>query len=146
MNFRRRLAQEPIAFQLAPIIDVVMFLLTFFLLTWNLARYEADLEVKLPTAHNAKEPKQLPGEVVINIRQDGTVTLNKRNLNSAELEEILRGIVKAYPDQSAVLRADANTNYKDVVKVLDVCRAADLWNIAFATAKSDPNSATPAAP
>jgi biopolymer transport protein ExbD len=142
MNFRRRLAQEPIAFQLAPIIDVVMFLLTFFLLTWNLARYEADLEVKLPTAQHARDPKLVPGgEVIINIRQDGAVTLNRRNLTLPELEEILGGIVKEYPDQSAVLRADENTNYKDVVKVLDVCRSADLWNIAFATAK--PEQSTP---
>jgi biopolymer transport protein ExbD len=94
------------------------------------------LDVKLPTAKNAAEPKRLPGEVVINVRQDGTVTLNKRTLNRAELEEILRGIVKAYPDQAVILRADEATSYKEVIKVLDACRAADLWNIAFATAKS----------
>jgi biopolymer transport protein ExbD len=138
MNFRRRLtAQEPIAFQLAPIIDVVMFLLCFFLLTWNLARYEYDLDIKLPTARQAKEPKQLPGEIVLNIHQDGNISLNHRILTSPELEEILRGIVKISPDQSVVLRADEATSYKDVVKVLDVCRRADLWNIAFATARPD---------
>ncbi len=78
MNFRRRLVQEPISFQLAPFIDVVMFLLCFFLLTWNIARYETDLKVKIPSASHGKEPKRLPGEAIVNVRQDGSVTLQGR--------------------------------------------------------------------
>jgi len=46
MNLRRRINQDPIQLQLAPMIDVILFLLCFFLLTWNLARYEQDLEVR----------------------------------------------------------------------------------------------------
>ena len=65
MNLRRHIKQEPIQLQLAPMIDVIMFLLCFFLLTWNLARYEQDLDVKVPVARNGVPPKQLPGEVII---------------------------------------------------------------------------------
>lgn len=137
MNFRRRLVQEPISFQLAPFIDVTMFLLCFFLLTWNLARYETDLQVKIPAASHGKEPQRLPGEAIVNVRQDGSVTLQGRTVTYTELEEVLRGIVKAYPDQVLVLRADEKANYKNIVKVLDAARAADLWNIAFATSPPD---------
>ncbi len=138
MNFRRRLpASEPLGFQLAPIIDVVMFLLCFFLLTWNMARYESDLNVKLPTAQHSREPNRSPDEIVLNLHQDGTVTLNHRTLSYSELEEILREMVKISSDQAVILRADESTSYKEVVKVLDVCRAVDLWNIAFATARPD---------
>ncbi len=138
MNFRRRLTQEPIALQLAPMIDVVLFLLTFFLLTWNLARYEADLEVNLPKAKEAKDPQRLPGEVIINVRKDGVITLNRREVPIPELLEILKGISKQYPDQAVILRADEETNYRYIVGVLDTCRGANLWNIAFATAKPQP--------
>ena len=71
MNLRRRINQDPIQLQLAPMIDVILFLLCFFLLTWNLARYEQDIEVKVPVARNGTPPKELPGEVIINLKSDG---------------------------------------------------------------------------
>lgn len=141
MNFRRRIVQEPISFQLAPFIDVVMFLLCFFLLTWNISQYENDLQVKVPTAQNGKEPKRLPGEAIVNVRKDGTVILQGRTVSYNELQEVLGGLVKAYPDQVLVLRADGGVDYKHVVKVLDICRSADLWNIAFATSPPEASSA-----
>jgi len=37
---------------IAPIVNVVLLLLCFFLLTWNLSRYEQDIAVKVPTARH----------------------------------------------------------------------------------------------
>jgi biopolymer transport protein ExbD len=137
MNLRRRINQEPIQFQLAPMIDVVMFLLCFFLLTWNLARYEQDLEVKVPVARNGTPPKQLPGEVIINLKTDGTVELERAPLTVAQLQQKLTAIAQVYPDQAVVLRGAEDVEYKHVVEVLDACRAAKLTNIAFATNRPD---------
>ena len=131
MNLRRRIAQEPIQLQLAPMIDVIMFLLCFFLLTWNLARYEQDLSVKVPVAKNGEQPKTLPGEVIINLRSDGTVELERATLTLVQLEQKLSDIAKVYPDQAVVLRGAENVEYKYVVQVLDSCRAAKLTNIFF---------------
>ncbi len=139
MNLRRRVVQEPIQFQLAPMIDVVMFLLCFFLLTWNLARYEQDLEVKVPVAKNGKEPARLPGEIIINLRQDGTVELERSTLSLAQLQDKLTAISQVYPDQAVILRGAEDVAYKHVVEVLDACRAAKLTNIAFATNRPDKN-------
>jgi biopolymer transport protein ExbD len=133
MNLRRRIKQEPIQLQLAPMIDVIMFLLCFFLLTWNLARYEQDLEVKVPVARNGQPPKQLPGEVIINLKSDGSVELERAVLTLKQLEQKLSEIQQVYPDQAVVLRGSENVEYKYVVQVLDACRAAKLTNIAFAT-------------
>ncbi|CAI9085421.1 biopolymer transporter ExbD [Candidatus Methylacidiphilum fumarolicum] len=140
MNFRKRVGVEQIGLQLAPMIDVILFLLSFFLLTWNLARYEADLEVKIPKAKNGELPKRLPGEVIINITKDGQVNLNHRVVSAKELEEIIRGVIQQYPDQAIIIRADEETSYKEVIKVLDVCRAVNAWNIAFATNRPDMTS------
>lgn len=134
MNFRSQNRAEPIAFQLAPMIDVILFLLTFFLLTWNLARYETDLDVRVPTAKQGKPPERLPGEIVLNVRQDGQVILNRRTVTCEELVKILSDIVAQFPNQAVILRADEKAEYRHVVAVLDVCRAADIWNVAFATA------------
>ena len=133
MNLRRRINQEPIQLQLAPMIDVILFLLCFFLLTWNLARYEQDLEVKVPVARNGTPPKELPGEVIINLKSDGSVELERTTLSLADLQQKLSAIEEVYPEQAVVLRGAENVEYKYVVQVLDACRAAKLTNIAFAT-------------
>jgi biopolymer transport protein ExbD len=133
MNLRRRINQDPIQLQLAPMIDVILFLLCFFLLTWNLARYEEDLAVKVPTAKNGEQPKQLPGEIIINLRQDGTVELERAPLSFDQLQQKLTAISDVYPEQPVILRGADEVPYKWVVKVLDVCRAARLTNIFFAT-------------
>jgi biopolymer transport protein ExbD len=143
MNLRRRINQDPIQLQLAPMIDVILFLLCFFLLTWNLARYEQDLEVKVPEARNGTPPKELPGEVIVNLKSDGSVELERRVLSLKELTDKLAAIGVVYPDQAVVLRGAENVEYKYVVKVLDACRAAKLTNIAFATNRPDTKDAAP---
>src|ERR1019366_2538105 len=112
MNLRRRINQDPIQLQLAPMIDVILFLLCFFLLTWNLARYEQDIEVKVPVARNGTPPKQLPGEVIINLRSDGSVELERATLTLAQLQQKLTDISQVYPDQAVVLRGAENAEYK----------------------------------
>jgi biopolymer transport protein ExbD len=131
MNLRRRLAQEPIQLQLAPMIDVIMFLLCFFLLTWNLSRYEQDIAVKVPTARNGEAPKNLPGEIILNLRKDGSVELERSTVTIPELQAKLAQISQVYPDQPVILRGAEEVPYKFVVKVLDTCRAAKLTNIFF---------------
>ncbi len=140
MNFRSRIQFDPIALQLAPMIDVILFLLTFFLLTWNVARYETELDVRVPTARQGQEPKRLPGEIILNVTKEGRVILNRRAVSGEELLSILRQIVGQFPNQAVILRADEEASYKYVIAVLDVCRAADIWNVAFATA---PQGETP---
>ncbi len=139
MNLRRRISQDPIQLQLAPMIDVILFLLCFFLLTWNLARYEQDLEVKVPAARNGAAPKGLPGEVIINVKSDGSVELERRVLSVPQLKDKLSAIAQVYPDQAVVVRAAEDVEYKYVVKVLDACAGAKLININFATNRPDKN-------
>src|ERR1700761_2923967 len=112
MNLRRRINQEPIPLQLAPMIDVILFLLCFFLLTWNLARYEQDLQVKVPEARNGAPPKGLPGEVIINLKSDGSVELERRILTIKELQEKLAAIGSVDKDQPVVLRGAEDVEYK----------------------------------
>ncbi len=143
MNFRSRVHADPIGLQLAPMIDVILFLLTFFLLTWNVARYETELDVRVPTAKQGESPKRLPGEIVLNVKADGRVVLNRREVSHDELLSILKQIVGQFPNQAVILRADESASYKHVIAILDVCRAADIWNVAFATAVDEPQASVP---
>ena len=55
MNLQKHIRNESMMLQLAPFIDVILFLLTFFLLTWNISRYEAELSVSLPVAERSSK-------------------------------------------------------------------------------------------
>ena len=137
MNFRAHVHPERVAFQIAPMVDILLFLLVFFMLTWNFSRNEAELDVKVPAAREGRETRRPAGEVILNVKKDGSVVMNRRVMSSDELKETLTRIAKLYPDQPVVLRGDENVNYRYVVDALDICRAANIWNVAFATSKPE---------
>ena len=135
MNLRRHATPQHPGIQLAPLVDVLLLLLIFFLMTWNAARNENELDVKVPKASAAKEKTAPIGDIVVNVKADGNVVVNRRTLNSAELTEMLKGLVQLYPDQAVVIRGDESGAYKNIVSVLNVCSEAGVTNVAFATAK-----------
>jgi biopolymer transport protein ExbD len=137
MNFRAHVYPERITFQIAPMVDILLFLLVFFILTWNFSRNEAELDVKVPAAQEGKESRRPAGEVILNVKKDGAIVMNRRPMLPDELLETLTRIAKLYPDQAVVLRGDENVDYRYVVDVLDICRAANIWNVAFATSKPE---------
>jgi biopolymer transport protein ExbD len=135
MNFRGSISPPPPSVQIAPMVDIVFLLLIFFLVTWNFSRNETELEVKVPKAREGKETRRAVGEVILNVKADGTILMNRRTMDSQALMETLTKIVSLYPDQAVILRADENTDYRHVVDVLDACRRANIWNVAFATSR-----------
>jgi len=137
VNFRTQAAPERIFFQIAPLVDILLFLLVFFIMTWNFARNEAELDVKVPAAREGKENKRPVGEVILNVKRDGSIMMNRRVMTPDELQQTLARIAELYPDQAVILRGDQNVDYKYVVDVLDICRAANIWNVAFATSKPE---------
>jgi len=135
MNLRRHAIPQHPGIQLAPLVDVLLLLLIFFLMTWNAARNENELDVKVPKASSAKEKTAPIGDVVVNVKADGNVVVNRRVLGPAELTEMLKNLVQLYPDQAVVIRGDETGAYKNVVGVLNICSEAGVTNVAFATAK-----------
>ena len=115
--------------------DVLLLLLIFFLVSWNAARNENELDVKVPKAAAAKEKSAPPGDVVVNVKADGNVVVNRRTLSEAELSELLKGLVQLNPEQAVVIRGDEAGAYKNIVGVLNICSEAGVSNVAFATAK-----------
>lgn len=135
MNLRGRAPLHHPGIQLAPLVDVLLLLLIFFLLTWNAARNENELDVKVPKASAAKEKGAPVGDVVVNVKADGDVVVNRRTLNSAELTDLLKSLVQLNPEQAVVIRGDEAGAYKNIIGVLNVCTQAGITNVAFATAK-----------
>ena len=136
MNFRPKSAPPPVlGFQVTPMIDVFCCLLIFFIVTYNFSRAETALEVKVPTAKEGKESQRPISQCILNVTADGSVILNRQTLNREQLRAKLKQLSDLYPDQAVILRGDEKVPYNYVVGVLDTCREANIWNVAFATAK-----------
>jgi biopolymer transport protein ExbD len=135
MNLRSRATSQHPGIQLAPLVDVLLLLLIFFLLTWNAARNENELDVKIPKASAAKERSAPIGDVIVNVKADGNVIVNHRTLTSQELADLLKGLVQLSAEQAVVIRGDEAGAYKNIVNVLNICSEAGVTNVAFATAK-----------
>jgi biopolymer transport protein ExbD len=138
MKFRRRSKSVSMGFQLAPMIDIMFLLLCFFISAQIYAQWETEIDITLPTAITGDMPDRLPSEIIVNIRRDGTTVVNRRELDKQELSDLLTRIVALYPGQPVLIRADLETPYEHVIRALDMCREADIWNISFATAAEEP--------
>ncbi|MDB6153313.1 MAG: exbD [Chthoniobacteraceae bacterium] len=134
MKFRTRAAPHIIGFQIAPMVDILLVLMCFFIVTWNFARKEMELDVKVPAAESGKESVAVMNQTVLNVRADGTVVWDRKPIAAADLRARLNKLSTLYPDYAIILRGDLKTKYEDIVAVLDVCREAKIWNVAFATA------------
>jgi len=135
MNLRGHAQFHHPGIQLAPLVDVLLLLLIFFLLTWNAARNENELDVKVPKASAAKEKSAPVGDVVVNVKADGNVVVNRRTLSTAELTDLLKSLVALNSEQAVIIRGDEAGAYKNIIGVLNICTEAGITNVAFATAK-----------
>jgi len=136
MNFRGKYSAEHPGFQIAPMIDVIFILLSFFIASQIFSQWETEIDIKLPTAETGNIPERLPGEIIINILQNGTVKVNRQTLDEQELTVLFKRIVKLFPGQPVLIRGHKATAYENVIGVLDLCRQSDIWNISFATSAS----------
>ena len=137
MKFRTRHAPNVIGFQIAPMVDILLVLLCFFIITWSFARKEMELDVKVPAAQSAKESNPVINQTVLNVKEDGSVVWNRKLTSLEELSTRLKQLANLYPDYGIILRGDERADYKNIVNVLDVCREANIWNVAFATGKAE---------
>lgn len=114
-------------------IDVVFLLLSFFMTSQIFAQWETEIDITLPTAETGQIPERLPGEIIINIRADGELIVNAQLVTEEQLGSMLARVADLFPGQPVLIRADRKTEYEHVIRVLDLCRQSDIWNISFAT-------------
>ena len=124
-------------FQIAPMVDVLLVLLCFFILTWNFARKEMELSVKVPTAEHGEEPVLDVNQTVLNLKADGSLVMNTKPITYEKLGDRMAELARINPDYAIILRGDEEVPYKYVAKVLDVCRGSGIWNVAFPVTKPE---------
>ena len=123
-------------------IDVVFLLLIFFIVTWKFSRDEVDLNVSVPTAENGENTQRPLGEIIVNVRENGIITIDGQEYAEDDLRTRLNSIAEAYKDaetgksrQPIRIRGAGKVDYERVLEVVDLCKEAGIWNISFSGRK-----------
>ena len=120
---------------LMPLVDVVFLLLIFFLAATTFANEEVELDLRLPEAKSGEGGKA-DRELIINVAQDGTLTMGGRAVSLEALRQKLASAVRRNKDQSVLVRGDQAAQFGVGVQVLDTCRLAKVKKVNFAALPS----------
>jgi len=133
MNFRGKAADStPLVFHVTPFVDILLVLIAFFVLTWSIRQAESDINISLPKAQHGEPERTNATQVIVNIRADGQIVVNQRQLAEEDFKGLLATLVEQNPNQLVVIRADQATGYQDILRVLDLARGQNVANIGFA--------------
>ena len=134
MNFRRGIAREEPEINLIPMIDVLLVILIFLMITTTYSKF-AGLEINLPTA-DAQAQKQEPSEINVVVTLAGDVLVNKVPVAGGDVEAIGAALKRAAGDAKepvVIINADAKSNFQRVVDVMQAAQQGGLSHISFAT-------------
>ena len=134
MNFQRFQAREPLEMNLIPLIDVLLVILIFLMITTTYSKY-AELQINLPTA-DAQKQLERPNEINITVNASGQYTINRKPLvfrDVAALSDEMRRAAGELKDPVVVINADANATHQSVIHIMEASRMAGYGHITFAT-------------
>jgi biopolymer transport protein ExbD len=125
-------------FQIAPMIDVLLVLLIFFMsiATSSVARYDPGIQV--PVASDASKKDDSEGELVFNLSwkpadEKVLVTFEERVVIPAETISVLAARKKADSKVRVLVRADADTPVRHIGEIVKVAADAGIVDVTFAT-------------
>jgi len=134
MNFQRGRDHDVPEINLIPLIDVLLVIIIFLMLTTTYAKFSG-LEINLPTADASKQAEQ-PNEVNVAVTAAGQVLINKTPLADGDVKTISEALRRAAGDATEpviVINADAKATHQSVVDVMQAAQAAGYSHISFAT-------------
>jgi len=134
VNFQRGREREPLEINLVPMIDVMLVILIFLMITTTYSKY-TELQINLPTADVAKQPER-PNEVSVLINARGEYVINRTPVNFSNVEQFSAALKAAAADAKepiVVISADAKASHESVVRVMWAAQAAGLARITFTT-------------
>lgn len=138
MDFHRnKRSRTPVEINLIPMIDVVLVLLIFFIVTTTFT-HETGININLPEAKG--EPAATDGKIItLLIDRQGdyfiSTTENEsgQKLDSDSLKQELATIMGNNPQTPFIISADGKTPHQAVIKALDIASQVGFKHIAFAT-------------
>jgi biopolymer transport protein ExbD len=135
VNFQRGREKEPLEINLVPLIDVMMVILIFLMITTTYSKY-TELQINLPTADAEKQPER-PSEIAVLVNAQGQYLVNKQAVAFRSVEQLADELRRAggagAREPVVVISADAAATHQSVIRVMEAARIAGLSQITFTT-------------
>ena len=133
-TFRSRRRDVP-EINVASLVDVVLLLLLFFMLSTTFNR-PTELQIELPevTQKTTTNEQSTPPSINVKLDQHGHCFINQQTIKTptaTNLEPLLRQLSANRSDIPVEIEADARTPHQAVITVMDAARRAGLLQIAF---------------
>ena len=134
MDFQRGKEKEPLEINLVPLIDVMMVILIFLMITTTYSKY-TELQINLPSA-DAEKQLERSNEIPILVNAQGQYVINRVPVayrNVEQLADELRRAGASLKEPIVVISADAAATHQSVVRIMEAARLAGLSQITFTT-------------
>jgi biopolymer transport protein ExbD len=146
MKLRPRRMEEP-EINVTSLIDVVLLLVVFFMLSTNFSA-EGRLRIRLPQAATVPTQQQPAEPLVVTVSATGSYLVNGRELINASPDTLRQALLKmAVGDARNVpvtIRADGRATHQSVVTAMDVLASLGFSQMNLATIKAQPGGEAPA--
>ncbi len=126
-----RVEKEPVV-MIIPMIDIMLFLLVFFMISTIYMVQANTLPVNLPAAAAARRETR-PRIVAITVQADGTIQYEREAVRPPELSPHVRQALAGDKETIFVLRGDKQATYENIVAVLDVLKQCGARHVSIAT-------------
>jgi biopolymer transport protein ExbD len=134
VNFQRGKEKEPLEINLVPMIDVMLVILIFLMVSTTYSKY-TELQINLPSAQ-AERQAERPNEVTVLVNAQGQYVVNKAAVPFKSVEQLadeLRRAGAPLKEPVVVITADAAATHQSVIRVMEAARLAGLSQITFTT-------------
>ena len=135
MDFRRGRAREALEINLIPLIDVLLVIIIFLMLTTTYSKFSG-LDINLPTS-DAPPAQTQPSEIDVAVTASGDVLINRTPIGGHDVTALSEALHRLTPDSGkapvVVINADAKANFQAVVDVMQAAQKAGLPAVSFAT-------------
>ncbi len=115
-----------VSIELTPLIDMVFLLLIFFLVATTFHQEEREMQIALPFATASAPISTMLRELIVNVDAEGTIIVGGKHTDEPALRKMITDAVATNPEQKVTVRGDRETAYANVVRVLDICKAAGI--------------------
>ena len=133
MKLRSMKVQEEPKLMIIPMIDIIFFLLVFFMISTMTMVQQNTFKVGLPQASSAQ--LDMNQHANITVMADGNIAFNKESLDKEQLIRRVQIELQRNPDLQVILDGDKDVNYGFVIETFDALKQAGVKKLSIAVEK-----------
>jgi len=119
---RQRNGSQMPELNLVPMMDVILTILTFFIIISMTLTSQQVVNVTLPSANAGVEATDSPAPLVVGLNQQRQIVLDGQPATEAQLAQRMQTYLTQNRDGAIVLKADKGLSYQEVVQLLGKMR------------------------